>query len=942
MNSLFRARVRKFIAIFIFLTAVICIGAIFGASVSVGGDRENVEGVECFYDCEQVYAAEPVLGNITNVVIFICFSDEDITKAQATVDRDLINCYIGEDNSLKDYYSDISYGKIEIDTIFPREESKYFVYQAPYRRSHYGNIKKNTAASARKREESSLLNGAVNAADRYFDYQGVNLDVNSDGYADSVSFLVSGECDMNDSSAWGGLLWPHSANLADYSVDSGFAASKLNGVKVGQFSFNFMGSVDTGLLCHETGHVMGMPDLYHYERDKDYISVGEWDLMHSQNSVPQYPTAHIRDRYLNALGDNQIVDIKASGTFSLKPVTLADGDEAVACRLTINENESIWFEYRNNSVSTYDSGLYASGLIVYRVNASVSGNEKGGHNKVNYPDEVFIYRPSVSAESTLRKREEGNLKYAALSLANEHFRTLGGTGFGGNYDKNAIYLTNGKNTGVKVEIISEKKDEIVFKVDANGYGSTEVVDIRVEGDTVISYGETPNITLKIKYKGYDGYVTADPNDYIIEYDAQKIGAQTATAVFTDADGNEITCAFTLTVNDRVQIDGVEVETLPDKLSYNIGEPLNLNGLSVRVKYESGKNVTVKYDKTNVSSWKTEGFGDSSISGVYDVKITYIPLGASVFIEVNVLSALTAIRASQKDAATIVDINEELHLTVEGVQSDGTVRVLTSDEYTVTGVSREESKLYKEQTATVRSKENSLLTCTFTVYIVKMSELMEIVRLTTPASVYRYGRELDLTDGILQFKFENGSAIDVPMANYYSSYNASYYSTKLGTQELRLEIGGCYDVFKISVLAPDNGILVTQGDIYADIYGGYILMETTTVDEAEQKLGSYLNMRFVKKDGEKTHTVTSRTHSGMKLNSECSVELVNNDGKIIKSFRIYIIGDVNGDGEADERDVDGWAEALFKSSPENVLRLDTNGDGSYTLTDFVRLRERYCA
>ncbi len=943
MKKLLRARVRGLIIIFVCLAAIAFIGALLGIS-AVGSetvaDLTVADGGKCD-DYVKVNASDTVFGDVTNVVIFICFADDSVSAVQASANEKLINYYIGEDNSLKDYYSTISYGKINIDTIFPKLGADYFVYQAPNSRSYYAAIKKSASASKRKREESTLLNGAINAANGYFDYRGVNLDVNSDGVADSVSFLVSGICDMNDSAAWGGLLWPHSANLADYSKDAGVTAKLLNGVAVGSFSFNFMGSVDAGLVCHETGHVLGMPDLYHYDRDTNYISVGAWDLMHSQNSVPQYPTVHMRDRYLNAIGDNQIINIKASGTYGLKPVSVADGDDAVACKLVINEKESIWMEYRNNSVSTYDSELAASGLLVYRVNTSVSGNEKGGHNKWLYPDEVYIYRPSVSTDANVRKREEANLEYAALSVNNENFRSLGGAEYGNNYATNAIYLTDGRNTGVKVEIISQTDDEIVFRVDANGYGSTEVVDMKVENEPVINYGETPYITLKIKLKGYDGYVTADPNDYVVEYDPQKIGKQTARAVYTDEEGNKIACAFTLTINDKVSVNGMQVETAPKKVSYNVGEEIELDGLSVRVRYESGNSVTVKYDTSNSSQWKIEGV-DTSVSGDYDLKITYVPFDAVVFVKIKVLTELQSIRISEKDTTTVVDENGSLVLTVEGVNADGTVREMTVAELDISSINCTDANLYKAQTVTVRSIERPELSCTKTIYAVRTAELYEIVRKTTPNGVFRYGRELNLDDGILTLKFENGFSIDVPMNNYYSLYAADFSPVKRGSQALRADIWNCYDVFNVTVLAPDNGILVAANGISVDVENGRVLMEATTVDEAEEIFSSYLNIRFVCRDGDMSYEVSSRTHSGTRLNSSFVIELTNDYGQTVRNLRVYIRGDANGDGVSDEKDVDGWANALFRNSAESAYYLDVNGDGKYTLTDFVLLNERYCA
>lgn len=927
-----RRRARIAIILFILIAAIsVCVFAAEncpenGVYLSDGGKSE-------------LKSAAPVSGNITNLVIFICFSDENVNSVKSTVTPTLINYYVGGSVSLKDYYYTETYGKITIDTLFPRDNNAYFVYKAPKSRTHYRSITSKTLASTRMREESTLLNGAVEAADRYFDYGDAELDADGDGFADSVSFLASGTYDSSDSSAWGGLLWPHSANLNEYTEASGGTAATLNGLKISDFSFNFIQTVDVGLICHEMGHVLGMPDLYHYNRDTNYISVGTWDLMHAQNATPQYSLVYIRDRYLKAIGEMQIADISSDGVYSLKSVAEADKDEIIAYKIKINDNESIWMEYRDNTASSYDSMLPNSGLIVYRVNTSVSGNENGGHNKEKFPDEVYIFRPSAHNDVDLRTRENNNLKYAAMSADNPYFSELGGTEIGDNYNSLAIYTGDGRNTGIRIEIVGEANGLINFKVDANGYGSEEGDNLYVVGDAVTEYGQEPQITVKFRKDGEE-YVTLNKSQYSLIYDSEKIGEQTATVVYATESGEELRRSFRLTIKDTIEKNGISIERYPYKTAVNAGQNPDLSGLKLKIKYLSGRETTVVYSENNARDFIIEGV-DISVGGLYNMKITYTPLDISVYIEFSVLTELKAIRVSEKNTTTVFDIQKSPVLNVEGVYEDGTVRILNADEYTVSSFNATADSKYKAQTVRITSREKPSLVCTKTIFAVDFSELEKVERLANPKTVYRYGEALDLSDGRLKMVFNGGFDITVPAENYFSAYDNVFSAVKRGAQTLTAFFGSLTDVLNVTVLAPDNNILTTQTDDKINTTAGYVLLnKSMKLSEAEEVFRSYLGIRFIKKDGNTEYEVSSGAYPEAYLSSQMRIELTNGDGRAVMKFAIYVVGDADGDGTADKNDLPFWADMLLKNANVNIIYLDMNGDGVYTLTDFVILSERY--
>ncbi len=917
----------KIILIFV----IVCLAVGCQACVSYGfNSADNV----ITYDNSEIKAAEAVRGDIVNPVVLICFADESVEQTRASFTDAVRNYYIGGSNSLQDYYSTISYGQIGITTLFPEADGELFVYKASNKRSYYKNI--TNGSSKRTAAESDLLNSALKEAASHFDFDGYNVDGNGDGYVDSVSFLVSGE--DSDGSGWGGLLWPHSWELATLSQSSGQVTAKLGGVTVNKFSLNFIETVDVGFLCHETGHVFGMPDLYHYYYDKDYVQVGQWDIMHLNQSTPQYPTVYLRDKYLGCVGDNQLIDIKTSGTYSLKPVSTATAEDILVYRLVINENESIYFEYRNNSVSVYDSGLSGSGLIVYRVNTSVEGNEDGRRQNTKNPDEVYVYRPSVASTGVTKTKELTNLSYAYLSDDNERFRSLGTQTVTAKYDERNIFLTDGSNTGVTVKVSERTDEEISFYIDVNGYGGTKVRDIIVEGNAEINYGETPDIRVKVLFSGYSQYVVASPDKYVLEYNPEIIGTQRAAIVYTDDDGEVIKYYFDLTISDKLETERLDVIKNPDKVIYEAGEKLSLDGLTVAVTYVKQGMKEIKYDLTDESQWKVEGV-DTSVSGKYEAVVTYLPFNLSVAIEITVVSDLVSMKISERNSVTMVGKNESLSITVIGVYEDGTEKVMNPTDYTITGYSKQ--TLYAKQTVKITSTEKPDIWCSKTVIAVDENDLLSITQEGKIKTLYKYGETLDLSGGTLTFDFA-GNKISVPAENYYSLYAQKFQATKKGLQRLGVSIYGVENEYSVNVLASDDSSLASGSSAAVVNYGsGYVLFtRATKLKEAVGYFSSYLNIRFVKTDGKVKYEVKPSINGEEYVIDGMKIELTDGDGKTVMTYRIFVKGDADGNGVVDENDRYYWAEALFRQRKDADIFLDMNGDGKYTLSDYVLLTETY--
>ena len=249
---------------------------------------------------------------------------------------------------------------------------------------------------------------------------------------------------------------------------------------MGNFYFNFEETLDLGVLCHETAHVLGAPDLYHYgtngEQNQDIMTVGKWDLMEYNLEMPQYMLTYMRKNYIGGIGEKQIVDITENGVYSLAPVSNATSlNDVIAYKIPTSKDEYFMVEYRKVTNSGYDSQIPGSGLIIYRIKEPEDFQNSDGNMNAVYrgtgakADEVFIFRPQIKMAHGQMQDERYNnsahdLGYAYLSPNNRYFSKVGKEKTTSLYDFDTIYFSDGTNSDIIIEALSISETSIEFSI----------------------------------------------------------------------------------------------------------------------------------------------------------------------------------------------------------------------------------------------------------------------------------------------------------------------------------------------------------------------------------------------------------------------------------------------------------------------------------------------
>jgi M6 family metalloprotease-like protein len=393
----------------------------------------------------------PTTGNVTNIVIFVKFYDEDDYEFDEPLSfwENLYNATGTSVNSLKQYFWDASYRTLNLTSyLYPISNSTTVVaYQDFRQRDHYLPILQSpygyTTPDDMNRRMFELVQSAVNSIAGTVDPT-IIVDSNNNGNVDNVTLVIRGE-------ATGGILWSRYGQLYDPNL-------KINNKLVRDFNIIIEQQVEhwdfggVGLLVHELGHSFGIPDLS-VGGGHAFKPVGHWDVMSNQLNVPQSFSAYSKSHYLGWTPD--IPTITESGTYTLKPITVCKYNHAYRVNSPMNTLEYFIIEYRSTFTGTTDSTLIdltgvGAGLLVYRVNTLFSANTP-------YSQRLYVYRPNGTYSVVSDPATYGNVWHAFFSA------DAGKTEFNDTTNPSA-FLSRGDFGGLYISNISAVGDSITFDV----------------------------------------------------------------------------------------------------------------------------------------------------------------------------------------------------------------------------------------------------------------------------------------------------------------------------------------------------------------------------------------------------------------------------------------------------------------------------------------------
>ena len=393
-------------------------------------------------------------GRINNLVVFISFDDDDagFSSSFGRMDSTFNDSSSLESNSMYNFYKLASYGQMHIlshfypepsgDTILSYKDYNPRSYYLPYNAATNPNgFTGGENGQQRIDREQTLLENAINYVEASIP-SNIDFDYNGDWNIDNVCFIITGTA-----VAGGGILWPHRWYL--------FRTVMINTKKVWDYNINLEymsvagSSTIVGVVTHEMMHTLSAPDLYHSKSGYSE-PIGDWDLMASTNySCPQGLGAYVKYKYGGWI--NNIPQISQPGTYTLYP---ANGNSPNKTAYIIypdpyyHNNEFFVLEYRSTASNVFENGLPGSGILIYRIDDSYTGNN--GYNGTTILDELYIFRPTISDKE---------------SLSQAHFAAgVNRTEFGLYTNPSPFYSRGGVINNVQITNITAAGDSIQFTV----------------------------------------------------------------------------------------------------------------------------------------------------------------------------------------------------------------------------------------------------------------------------------------------------------------------------------------------------------------------------------------------------------------------------------------------------------------------------------------------
>ena len=320
--------------------------------------------------------------NLKNLVLMLRWSDHPETSLPPSSDYNtLFNSNgpvptVNPTGSVKDVYLFNLYGQYAIDNVVTGWISVPYTESQAAGPSSFDNNNgcTGTCGSAQLR---SAITWALNKVETDGLINFNDFDMDGDSRIDIFTVVHSGHGAEAGGSLQSSRIWSHKWALPSPFFSNGGIRVYNYNVNPGLWSTSGNSIGRIGVIAHEMGHFLGLPDLY----DTDYSSGGissyglmanSWGYDNSQRYPPSMSAWSKED-----LGVLDIVDITTSGTYTLPAIQ--DTPRVFRLRFTSNgvtESDYLLIEYRR---STGFDAQAPGGILIFHVDPSLATNRNEGY-----------------------------------------------------------------------------------------------------------------------------------------------------------------------------------------------------------------------------------------------------------------------------------------------------------------------------------------------------------------------------------------------------------------------------------------------------------------------------------------------------------------------------------------------------------------------------------
>lgn len=360
-------------------------------------------------------------GTLRIPVIPVLYAGAAAPFAPAALADRLFGAGRGDTVSFAQYWTEVSSGLLRVEgDVAPwirlPGTARHYLPREEYGWSRFGRI-------------ADLRRDAIRAADAQLDFRGFDNDGpdgvpdsgDDDGFVDFVALVYALPCPGD---AREGGIWPHRAAMAPMAVDD---ISRASGRPLQVTDYVILPAVDpescgpmhVGVLAHETGHALGLPDLYDYDGSSQ--GIGAWGLMGTGSHAARFSPAHLDAWSKEQLGWVRVTWISDTASLALRPVV----SDAHVYRFDEGPASDRYLLIENRQQLGSDRYLPGSGMLVWEIDPE--RGELGAWNTDERRAAVRLVQADGREDLVRGRRADSGDPFPGLR-ENRQFTTHIGTG----------------------------------------------------------------------------------------------------------------------------------------------------------------------------------------------------------------------------------------------------------------------------------------------------------------------------------------------------------------------------------------------------------------------------------------------------------------------------------------------------------------------------------
>ncbi len=348
-------------------------------------------------------------GTVKNLVVLCRFSDSPDWNCPAPEDFNVLYNQVGGDpilaptGSVKDAYRENSYNIVTI------QSTVLAWVKLPQTRAYYAGPNDDDGMGTYPNNAQKMVEEALDLVDPMVNF--ADFDTDNDGYVDAIDFIHAGH--GAEAGNVDGLIWSHQWKLLApwVSADNNAIYTKVKVQKyhteAALYGDSSSDIARIGVICHETGHYFGLPDLYDTEKNATSSGVGAWCMMANSWGIDgtQLRPPHFSAWCKIFLGWTVPGLPVSAGTYSLAQTETTPA----AIKITRGFPAGEYLLIENRQPVGLDADIPQGGLAIWHIDESVANNETEGYpGQAGWPQNGKHYKVALLQADGLYQLERGS------------------------------------------------------------------------------------------------------------------------------------------------------------------------------------------------------------------------------------------------------------------------------------------------------------------------------------------------------------------------------------------------------------------------------------------------------------------------------------------------------------------------------------------------------